>query len=216
MSYFRLLSVFFLLWPLQLLAADNVRVLALFSSRAMLDIDGQQKVLKVGQKPYKGVRLIQASSTSAEVEVNGESRTLYVGAQADFAAREDISRKAKVSISRSADGHYYTTAFINGRSAHVVIDTGATSVAMSSVEAKRLGIQYRLIGKKGRAGTASGVADGYSIKLKKVQVGEIVLSNVDAFVIQGNSPATILLGMSFLNQTHMDNNNNLMVLRRKF
>ncbi|MCU7958966.1 MAG: retroviral-like aspartic protease family protein [gamma proteobacterium symbiont of Bathyaustriella thionipta] len=76
--------------------------------------------------------------------------------------------------------------------------------------------RLRLIGKKGRAGKASGVADGYRIKLKKVQVGEIVLRNVDAFVFQGNSPATILLGMSFLNQTHMDNNNNLMVLRRKF
>ncbi|MCU7960058.1 MAG: retroviral-like aspartic protease family protein, partial [gamma proteobacterium symbiont of Bathyaustriella thionipta] len=145
MSLLRFLLFSFLLSPLPLLAAENVRVLALFSGRAMLDIDGRQKVLKVGQKPFNGVRLLSASSSSAEVEVNGERQTMRVGAQADFNAREDISRKAEVSISRSADGHYYTTAFINGRSVNVVIDTGATSVAMSSVEAKRLGIQYRLI-----------------------------------------------------------------------
>jgi len=205
-----------LLCPLSSWAAESVRVLALFPGKAMLDIDGQQKVLKVGQKPYKGVQLIKASSSSAEVEIDGERQTMRVGAQASYSASESLSRKAKVSISRSPDGHYYTTAYINGRSAHVVIDTGATSVAMSSVEAKRLGIQYRLIGEKGRAGTASGVANGYHIKLKKVQVGEIKLTNINAFVIEGSSPTTILLGMSFLNKTHMDNNNNLMVLERKF
>ncbi len=98
----------------------------------------------------------------------------------------------------------------------MLLDTGATSIAMSSVEAKRLGIQYWLSGEKIMVNTASGMARAYAITLNRVQVGSIGINNVSATVVEGSNPQDILLGMSFLNRVDMTNSGNVMVLRSKF
>jgi len=97
----------------------------------------------------------------------------------------------------------------------MLLDTGASTVAMSSVEAKRLGLQYWLKGKKIMVSTASGYARGYRVILNKVQVGSIALNKVEGTVIEGSSPRQVLLGMSFLNRVEMNNNGNVMLLRSK-
>ncbi|WP_428634868.1 retropepsin-like aspartic protease family protein, partial [Sedimenticola sp.] len=56
----------------------------------------------------------------------------------------------------------------------------------------------------------------YSVTLDEVQVGELALQNVEAVVVEGNSPHRVLLGMSFLSRVKMEHKGALMVLQRKF
>ena len=63
--------------------------------------------------------------------------------------------------------------------------------------------------------TASGLVNAYSIRLKSVSVGKIKQSNVEAFVIEGNHPGPILLGMTFLGNLNVEHAGNAMTLIQK-
>jgi len=194
-------------------AVENIRVMALFPNKAMVEVDGQNRLLKVGKSSPEGLLLISADSSEAVIEIDGEQKSYQVGAK--YGGNFATGQKREVRITRNNHGSYYTVGSINGRNVDMMLDTGATSVAMSSVEAKRLGIQYWLSGQEIMVSTASGRAKGYAITLDKVQVGSIALNNVRATVVEGSSPTQVLLGMSFLNKVDMTNTGNVMVLRSK-
>jgi aspartyl protease family protein len=194
-------------------AVESIRVMALFPDKAMVEIDGNSRLLKVGKRSPEGVLLISADSSEAVIEIDGEQKSYQVGAR--YGGNFSTGNKREVRILRDNNGAYTTVGTINGRNVDMLLDTGATSVAMSSVEAKRLGIQYWLSGQKTMVRTASGMAEAYSITLDRVQVGSIGLNNVRATVVEGGSPYKVLLGMTFLNQVEMINSGNVMVLRSK-
>ncbi len=188
--------------------------MALFPGKAMVEVDGTNRLLKVGKVSPEGLLLISSDSHEAVIEMDGERQSYQVGAR--FGGGFSQGEKREVRIVRDNHGSYTTVGSINGRSVDIVLDTGATSVAMSSLEAKRLGIQYWLTGEKTIVSTASGYANGYRVMLKRVQVGTISLNNVEAMVVEGSSPLRVLLGMSFLNRVDMSNNDNVMLLRSKY
>ncbi len=196
------------------MAVENIMVMALFPDKAMVEVDGKKRLLKVGKRSPEGVLLISADSSEAVIEIDGEKNSYQVGTR--YGGSFSTSGKQEVRIVKDNKGSYFTVGSINGRTVDMLLDTGASSVAMSSVEAKRLGIQYWLSGKKTMVSTASGLAQAYSVTLDRVQVGSISLSNVDAFVIEGGSPLQVLLGMSFLNRVEMSNSDNIMLLRSKY
>src|SRR5204863_6727546 len=99
-------------------------------------------------------------------------------------------------------------------SVRFLVDTGATAVSLSASDATRLGIDYRK-GQPSLMGTANGSAVAYQVKLDTVRVGNIILSNVDAAVLEGQMPFA-LLGMSFLNRMEMKRNGQTMVLTKRF
>ena len=69
---------------------------------------------------------------------------------------------------------------INGRSVKFLVDTGATSVAMNSSQAKRLGIRYRLEGKPSTVSTASGFVKAYEQNYGRVYYknSDVNLANI--------------------------------------
>ena len=97
-----------------------------------------------------------------------------------------------------------------------MIDTGATAIAMSATEARRLGIFYRLDGAPVGVTTASGTVLGHRVTLDRVAVGDITVRNVDALVIPGDLPEQVLLGMTFLNRVDLHQDGAEMVLRTKY
>ncbi len=202
-----------LLFSTTVLAVDNVRVMALFPGKAMVEVDGKNRLLKVGKKSPEGLLLISADSNEAVIEIDGEHKSYRVGAK--FGGNFTAGKKREVRIIRDNNGGYTTVGSINGRNVDMLLDTGASSVAMSSYEAKRLGIQYWLAGKKAVVRTASGYANAYVVMLDRVQVGAIGLNNVEAMVIEGGSPHKVLLGMTFLNRVEINNSGNVMLLRSK-
>ncbi len=209
--YFILLLT--LLLPMAVTAVDDIRVVALFNDRAMVEVDGVQRVLKVGKPSPEGVLLIESNSTEAVIEIDGKRQSYPIGVQIGGVFKKPVGRE--VRISRGADGHYTTVGSINGRTVTMMVDTGASSVAMGEAEAKRLGIRYWLKGEQGWVSTASGVSKAYSVTLDKVQVGDIVLRQVEGTVISGDGPSEVLLGMSFLSHTEIQHAGNMMVISTK-
>lgn len=102
----------------------------------------------------------------------------------------------EVILKRSPDGHYRAEARINGRSVQVMIDTGATGVAISSQLARQLNLQSR---QAVSTQTANGTVTAYLTRLDTVQLGSIQVSDVSA-TIAPNLAGDVLLGMSFLDR----------------
>lgn len=204
--------LFLIVASFSVVAAESVQVVGLFPGKVVLVIDGQQVIVKQGQS-VQGVRYIKPMANDVMLEINGERSNYKMG----MAVSLDFKESAFKSKTLYADnrGMFQTIGSINGHAIHFLVDTGATTVAMSSVQAKKLNIQYRLNGRVTTTQTASGVAKAYLIKLKSVKVGEISQSNVLAAVIEGAFPTEVLLGMSFLNKLKVEKTGNAMVLKTR-
>ncbi|MCB1774304.1 MAG: TIGR02281 family clan AA aspartic protease [Gammaproteobacteria bacterium] len=192
----------------------SVRVLALFPGKAMLEIDGKRKVLAAGAPPHAGVRLVSADPARAIVEIGGERQELRLGSAVSATYRKPTRRE--VRIISDATGSYFVDGLINGQPVRFLVDTGATSVAMSELHAAKLGILHRVEGQRVGVGTASGSTGGFSVNLRTVSVGGLRVTNVDAVVIDGDSPRNVLLGMSVLTEFEMDQRENLLILRARY
>lgn len=184
-------------------AAEPVYVTAaaLFEGRAMLSIDGSQRLLRVGETSPEGVTLLSASAREAVIEIGGRRQTLAPGR--DSAGGFAVPERKRVAIQRGARHEYLVAGTVNGLQVQFLVDTGANVVAMNSAEARRLGIDYRLRGTAGAVQTASGVVQAWSVTLDRVEVAGIVVRNVAASVIEGPYPAQLLLGMSWLGRVSM-------------
>lgn len=193
-------------------AAPDVVVKGLFANRAILVIDGETRMLKVGQTSPEGVKLLASTSREAQVEIAGERRALTLSRQ--ISATYKAAEKAEVRIPRGADSHYWVRGAINGKPVSMMVDTGATMLAMSSREAARLGIEFRA-GQRSQAQTAGGVVDSFVVRLDKVSIGPIVVHQVLATVVEGAFPQQILLGNSLLSRVEMREERGVLVLRQK-
>ena len=189
----------------------DVDVLGLFKGAALLEVDGEQKLVKAGQQ-WKGVRIIEADSRRALAEINGGRVTLTVSTH--ISSSYTVPETRRVTIKRNSLRQYLTTAEINGRRLSALVDTGANIVAISSVAARALGLDYER-GVPGQIVTASGVVEAWSVFVS-VDVGGIKIDNVQASVLEGEFPETILLGMSFLQHVELREANGVLSLTARF
>ncbi|MES9885039.1 MAG: TIGR02281 family clan AA aspartic protease [Sedimenticola sp.] len=195
-------------------AIDTIKVVALFPGKAMVEVDGTRRFLRQGESSPEGVLLISATPKEALIEVDGQQERYGLGSQ--FGGSFTKRQMAEVQIVRDSSGAFITTGSINGRLTEMMVDTGATLIAMSETEARRLGIQYRLHGERTAVQTASGTAAAHYVTLDRVQLGAISLREVKAVVVDGTSPTTVLLGMSFLKRLEIENRGKLMMIRKRF
>ncbi len=190
----------------------SVKVIALFSDKAMLNIDGEKKILAKGES-YKGVGLISASGRGAVVEINGEQRKL--GLNQSIQGNFKSAARSTSRIYPDSLGMYFIDGKINGRPTRFLVDTGATFVTMSSQHAKIVGIDYRS-GKRGSMRTATETVSSWHVYLRSITVGGIKLSNVEAAVLEGSQPDQVLLGNSFLGRTQIQRKGSVMELQKRF
>ena len=99
-----------------------------------------------------------------------------------------------VTLKRGLDGHYRAEALINNQKVDVLIDTGATGVAISQAIADKLGLKSI---DAVRTNTANGDSIGYMVRLNSVKVGGVEAHNVAAMIAPGLD-GDVLLGMSYL------------------
>jgi aspartyl protease family protein len=101
------------------------------------------------------------------------------------------------SISKAADGHYWAEADVNGSEIRFLVDTGASAVALTADDARRLGIDPTTLDYKYGVVTASGQARAAQVRLASISVAGARVDDVDAFVID-HGLQTSLLGMTYL------------------
>lgn len=106
----------------------------------------------------------------------------------------------KTIIEADGRGHFVTEARMNGSREEVLVDTGATLVAMNESTARRLGIRLTASDFKYRVSTANGDAEAALVTIDRIELGRIRVENVQATVSRDEALDIVLLGMSFLNK----------------
>lgn len=117
-------------------------------------------------------------------------------AAAAAAAQED--RPGSVTLRADDDGHFRVDATIGGRRVPMLVDTGATVVALSYEQGETLGLvsggdRFDL-----RVSTANGQVGAKRVVLRDVRVGSVQMQDVSAVVMTQGALDGNLLGMSFL------------------
>lgn len=114
---------------------------------------------------------------------------------------------------RNKSGHYVGTALVNNTPIDFMLDTGATTVAIAKDSAEKLGLVF---GAPIQVSTANGIATAWRSRIDRLQLGDIVLSNIPASIVPGlNNNAAgfeILLGMSALKQLEFHQQGNQLTL----
>jgi aspartyl protease family protein len=211
-----------LLAPLLLLAtlvgaralAAEITVLGLFKDKAILQVDGKQRVLAKGEQSPEGIKLVSADSEQAVLEIDGEQKSYKLGTHIGTTYAKPAAGPA-VQVWPDAGGMYSVVGSINGYPVNFLVDTGATVVALNRTQARRLGIDYLVEGISGQSATASGVVATYHVVLDRVRVGDIALEDVEAAVVDDDYPLEVLLGNSFLNRVDMRREGMMLELRTK-
>ncbi len=199
----------------------HITVMGLFNNGAIIEIDGTRYVLRKGKTTPEGVKLISSNTTNAVIEVNGKRHNYSLGMSGAFNAEtngEEVSSDPtkSVMVMKDANGMYQVKGSINGHATTFLIDTGASAVAMNSEDADAFDIDYKKQGKVIQVHTAGGNKHAYRVKIKRLKVGDIELYNVSGVVIEGSSPAVVLLGMSVLGRLEMEHNGAVLYLRKKY
>ncbi len=192
--------------------ATDVSVVGLFPNKAVLVVDdAPPKTYSVGSTIADGIRLVASDRNGATIESNGRRRTIAIG---EYISRRPRDSRASATLQADSLGHYMAQGQINGGAVQMLLDTGASLVAIPASEADRLGIDYSK-GSISRLRTANGVVVAHRVVLDSVKVGDIEIHQVEA-VVQDSGLPFILLGMSFLNRTAMQREGQQMVLTRRY
>ena len=200
--------------PRDAAAVDSVTVVGLFKDKAIVEIDGKRRLLRVGDTSPEGVTLVSASSDGAVLEIDGVQSSHGLGTQ--IGSSYERPTQPAVRIWPTPNQMYAIIGSINGYPVNFIVDTGATLVSMSGREAKRLGIDFRVEGQESLSSTASGVDRIYIVTLDRVKIGDIELRNVTGAVHAGDFPPVVLLGMSFLSRLDMQRDGEVLELKKKY
>jgi aspartyl protease family protein len=150
--------------------------------------------LKSGMAHALGIELPTAEQMAA---------TSQKRASQQAAATVDAVEKSSsggVELKAGSHGHFETRAEINGRPVEVMVDTGATLIALTYEDAERAGIYMKDSDFTQRSQTANGVARAAPVMLDRVSIGDITVRNVRASVSERGRLQVTLLGMSFLSR----------------
>ena len=194
--------------------AQAVSLQGMLGGKALLVVDGGAPKAVAAGDSWKGVKVLSTAGEQAVVEVGGQRQTLRVGESPMAVGATAAPKGNKIVLNASSGGHFLTLGAINGRAVQFMVDTGATSIAMGTAEAERLGIDYRK-GQLARGNTANGQVTVYQVKLASVRVGDVEVYDVDAAILPSHG-GSVLLGNSFLSRFQMTKLNDQLVLERRY
>jgi len=122
-------------------------------------------------------------------------------APATVRAEEAMLQAASATeLKADSRGHFIVQAEINGRDIWVMVDTGATAVALSYEDAKEAGLRPGSLDFNIPITTANGVGMAARVKLDRVEIDGVRVYDVDGMVLPEGALRGSLLGMSYLSR----------------
>ena len=115
-------------------------------------------------------------------------------------ATEMLQLNAATALKAGQNGHFIVKAEINGRNVKVLVDTGASAVALSYEDAKDIGLHPGSLDYNVPVSTANGVVKAAGVNLDKVEIDGVRVSDVQGLVMPQGAMRGSLLGMSFLSK----------------
>lgn len=167
--------------------------------KVVMDLAGWTAVLLVGAIAVLNYATIKSAALSlAGVELPGANANA-----SNVSTPQATSRAgggATVELKVGSNGHFVTEADVNGRNITVMVDTGASMVALTYDDARAIGVAPRTSDFTHRVNTANGVAKVAPVVLDRIQIGDVLVRNVNAAVVEEGKLNMTLLGNSFLSK----------------
>lgn len=112
------------------------------------------------------------------------------------ARKADKDRRVETVLTRRHDSHFYADADVNGQPVSFVVDTGASMVALTIDDAKRIGVDFSTDRFEVIGSGASGDVRGQMVMLGSVMIDGKRVHDVRGAVVEGLTKS--LLGQSYL------------------
>jgi aspartyl protease family protein len=132
--------------------------------------------------------------TSAAATTTSTSRKAL---SAETAAQAGLH---SLSIPRDARGHFEAEGRIDGQRIAFMVDTGASVIALNESSAARFGLRPARGDYRATVTTANGTVKAAPARLAMVDIGGLVVRDVDAMVLPDEALSENLLGLSFLSK----------------
>lgn len=110
------------------------------------------------------------------------------------------SANRSISIPRDARGHFQTDARIDGQRIDFMVDTGASVVALNEKSAARFGLRPSRSEYTATVSTANGTLKAARARIAMMDVGGLIVRDVEAMVLPDEALSENLLGLSFLSK----------------
>ncbi|OHD07888.1 MAG: aspartyl protease [Sphingopyxis sp. RIFCSPHIGHO2_12_FULL_65_19] len=140
-----------------------------------------------------------AASASEQAQDNSNWTTQRRQSGGWSSATAAASGAGEVRLGRAADSHFYADAEIDGRNVRMMVDSGASIVALTRRDAEAIGINVDDLPIGGSASTAGGIVSMRPVMLDSIEVDGIEVRGVQAAVIDADMGVS-LLGQSFLSK----------------
>jgi aspartyl protease family protein len=135
-------------------------------------------------------------------------------APAPVSAPATIGNSRSIALSRGNGGHFWVDARVDGRRLDMVVDTGATQIALRASDAARIGIHPAARDYVVKVATANGITRAALVQLRAIELGNIVVRDVPALVHPDEWLGVNLLGMSFLSRLRSTHERGKLVLEQ--
>jgi aspartyl protease family protein len=131
-----------------------------------------------------------------------------------FPAEPRVVAPGTVALRAGAGRHFRAIAEVNGQRVQFLVDTGASDVALTRDDARRIGIDPDRLTYNVPYRTANGMSFGAPVRIGSIKIGDIVLDDVAGHVANGDLGQS-LLGMTFLRRlSSFEVRGEEMILRR--
>lgn len=146
--------------------------------------------------------LLNGGAETAQVQASDSAQTSNDDVQVSKASYEedDDADGYSVTTERDSTGHFNFDTTMNGTDVPVMVDTGASVVAINLSTAEAIGVNVDTESRGVSVNTANGRARAWPATIDEIAIGEVVVENVRAMVMEDEALSDTLLGMSFLNK----------------
>ena len=149
-----------------------------------------------------GVYMAQSAGRidAAKAQASAKSEPVPVRVASADPAMIVSPNTRSVSLAKDRSGHFKADARIDGRSINVMVDTGASVVALNESTAARLGVRPSRSDYNATVSTANGSVAGARTLLRSVDIGGVVVRDVQALILPDSALSENLLGMAYLSR----------------
>ena len=195
-------------------AEDSVRLIVAGTRQAIVEVNGDRHILRLGELNSGEIRLVSTDSEKVVILFKGKEMVFntFAGAMLIYDDSQQQKRPTNSAVLwAEPNGFFYADATIDGKPVRFLVDTGANIVTLNGTLADRLGIDYSQ-GSIEYATTASGIVAVRALYIENITLQGITLFDIPVTVVPGPFPETPLLGGSFLNHLNMSRVGNRMEL----
>lgn len=148
-----------------------------------------------------GIFMAQKADSMKAAPAQPQQTKAVAAAQQQAQPKMVVSSNTRsVSLAKDARGHFQADARVDGRNISVMVDTGASVVALNETTAARIGIRPSRGDYNASVSTANGKVMAARAKLETVDIGGVVVRDVNALVLPDSALSENLLGMAYLSR----------------